>query len=335
MRTGTGSLLLAGDIGGTKTKLALFECSGETLRCVGENTYRSAQFASFAEVATDFLTETGTHIGAACFGVAGPVCAGRCQTTNLPWVLDEEELVTSTGIPKVRLLNDLQAMALGLLRLPPEELVELNPDARSRDGNKAVLAAGTGLGEAMLYWDGRVHHALATEGGHADFAPNTPEEDRLLLYLRHKFGGHVSYERILSGPGLYNVYQYLRDEGEFGESPALVERLQAGSDPGQLIGQFGLEKEDRLCQATLRLFAGIYGAEAGNWALKTLAMGGVFLGGGIAPKMLPVLQDSEFLSGFCRKGRFSDMLQSLSVKVSLNRDAGLLGAAHSAARLLR
>lgn len=330
----TASFLLAGDIGGTKTKLALYECRGENLQCVHANSYASSRFAAFDRVVSDFLTQVPSPIGAACFGVAGPVSEGRCQTTNLPWVLDEEELVASTGIPRIRLLNDLQAMALGLLRLSPEQLIELNPDAQTRNGNKAVVAAGTGFGEALLYWDGQIHHAIATEGGHADFAPNTPEEDGLLLYLRNQFGGHVSYERILSGPGLYNVYQYLRDRDGARESPALIERLQAGGDPGQVIGQFGLDQGDRLCLDSLRLFASIYGAEAGNWALKTLAVGGVLIGGGIAPKILSVLQGGEFWSAFCRKGRFAGLLKSLSVKVSLNPDAGLLGAVHSAASLL-
>jgi len=326
-----GPLLLAGDIGGTKTKLALYEPTGEGLRRVRESSYASAQYPTFDQVVADFLAETSALVSAACFGVAGPVRAGRCRTTNLPWLLDEVELATRTGIADVRLLNDLQAMALGLLHLPPEELVELNPAARPDSGNKAVVAAGTGFGEAILYWDGLTHHAIATEGGHADFAPNTPEEDGLLRYLRRKFGGHVSYERILSGPGLFNTYQYIRDNGDQMESPALVEQLKAGGDPAQLISRFGLEKGDPLCRESLRLFAGIFGAEAGNLALKTLAVGGVMIGGGIAPKILPILRDGGFLSGFCNKGRFADLLRSLSIKVALNPDAGLLGAAHHAA----
>lgn len=327
----TGSRVLAGDIGGTKTILALYERAGEALRCVRAETYASSDYAAFSQVVAQFLADATSGIGAACFGVAGPVRDGRCQATNLPWLLDEQELARATGIAKVKLLNDLQAMALGLLRLPAAELVELNPQARSGAGNKAVVAAGTGFGEAILYWDGRTHHAIATEGGHADFAPNTSEEDGLLQYLRPKFEGHVSYERILSGPGLFNVYQYLRDRGGVQEAPALAEQLRAGGDPGRLIGQFGIEENDPLCVESLRLFAGVYGAEAGNWALKTLALGGVLIGGGIAPKILPALQDGVFLAAFCNKGRFSEMVRNLSVKVALNSDAGILGAAHQAA----
>ena len=330
----TESLILAGDIGGTKTKLALYQQVGEALQCVRETTYGSGGYSAFGGIVAEFLSGASSGVAAACFGVAGPVRDGRCQTTNLPWLLDEEELARSTGITKVRLLNDLQAMALGLLRLPPGEFVELNPEGLDGSGNKAVVAAGTGFGEAILYWDGRTHHAIATEGGHADFAPNTPEEDELLRYLRSNFRGHVSYERILSGPGLFNIYQYLRDRNEAKESPKLVEQLQAGGDPGQLIGQFGLEDDDWLCRESLRLFVSIYGAEAGNWALKTLALGGVFVGGGIAPKILPALRDGRFLASFCNKGRFADLLQGMSVKVALNQNAGLLGAAHHAACLL-
>jgi glucokinase len=330
---GTRSLLLAGDVGGTKTKLALYERAGQSLRCVCAETYTSADYPAFSQVVADFLADTACGIGSACFGVAGPVRDGRCQTTNLPWLLDERELASCTGIEKIKLLNDLQAMALGLLRVPADELVELNPQARPAAGNKAIVAAGTGFGEALLYWDGETYHAIATEGGHADFAPNNPLEDGLLTYLRPKFGGHVSYERILSGPGLFNIYQYLRDRGDVQEFPLLVERLRAGGDPGRLIAQAGLEENDPLCRESLRLFASVYGAETGNWALKTLALGGVLVGGGIAPKILPALRDGAFLEGFSNKGRFAELLRPLSVKVSLNEDAGLLGAAHRAAEL--
>jgi glucokinase len=238
-----------------------------------------------------------------------------------------------TGIPAVRLLNDLQAMALGLAQLPAEELVELNPDARPAVGNIAVIAAGTGCGQAILYWDGSSFHAIATEGGHADFAPNSREQDGLLRWLRTKFGGHVSYERILSGAGLYDVYQYLRDEGAAQEAQAVHEAILADGDPAQVISRFALEENDLLCREALRLFVRIYGAEAGNLALKSLARAGVLIGGGIAAKNLPAMTNGDFLASFCDKGRFSGWLSTLSVKVALNQDAGLLGAARCAGRL--
>ncbi|MFM8332510.1 MAG: glucokinase [Candidatus Methylumidiphilus sp.] len=330
MRTGT--LLLAGDIGGTKTKLALYESAGGELLRLRDQTYASSDYQDFHAIVADFISESPSVPAAACFGVAGPVAEGRCRTTNLPWLIEESAVAAHTGIPAVRLLNDLQAMALGLKDLPAHELVELNPDAQPRVGNMAVIAAGTGCGEAMLYWDGQTHHAIATEGGHADFAPNSREQEGLLRWLKIKYGGHVSYERILSGPGLYNIYQYLREEGMATESVEFHAALLAGGDPGRLISRFALEENNLLCRETIRMFVRVYGAEAGNLALKSLAHGGVLIGGGIAPKILPAMANGDFLAGFRAKGRFSEWMGSLSVKVALNQDAGLLGAAQCAAR---
>lgn len=323
--------LLAGDIGGTKTKLALFERHDASLSVIHEKTYLSADAAQFDMVIDHFLNECREKPSAACFGVAGPVENGVCKTTNLPWLLDEKQL--SLKIPKVSLLNDLQATALGLLRLPAEDLVELNPCAQKMDGNIAVLAAGTGLGEAMLYWDGQKHLAIATEGGHADFAPNDAQQDALLSTLRKKFKGPVSYEQILSGSGLFELYQYLRDSGFAPESSTMQAHLKQAGDPARWITASALEQGDPLCKETLKLFARIYGAEAGNMAFKTLARGGVMIGGGIAPKLLAALSDGEFLNSFANKAHFSDWLKGLSIKVSLNPDAALLGAAYHAADL--
>ncbi len=329
---GTGTLLLAGDIGGTKTKLALYE-AGEMLLRLRDGTYPSTHYDGLEGIVADFLAGSPSLPAAACFGVAGPVSEGRCRTTNLPWVVEESAISSTTGIPAVRLMNDLQAMALGLAGLPADELVELNPNAQPRAGNIAVIAAGTGCGEAILYWDGQTHHAIATEGGHADFAPTSREQEGLLRCLRTKFGGHVSYERILSGPGLHSVYQFLREEGAAAESGEFHEALMTGCDPAPLISRFALEENDLLCRETLRLFVRVYGAEAGNLALKSLAHGGVLIGGGIAAKILPAMANGDFMASFRHKGRFSDWLGTLSVKVALNQDAGLLGAAHCAARL--
>jgi glucokinase len=327
-------MLLAGDVGGTKTILAQYEKSTDGLVRVRERIFASADHASLDEIVTEFLSDQSMPLEAACFGVAGPVIEGRSRITNLPWVIDERVLAASTGVARVKLLNDLQAMALGLLRLGPEEWLDLNPDAEPVKGNRAVLAAGTGLGEAILFWDGMNYHPLATEGGHADFAPNDALEDGLLAYLRGKFSGHVSYERILSGPGIANVYEYLRQAQHAPESPELAVALVASEDPAREISHHALEKGDPLARQALSLFTRIYGAEAGNLALKCLARGGVLIGGGIAPKILPALTDGSFLESFCAKGRFSGFLRKIPVRVALNSNTGLLGAADYAARCL-
>jgi glucokinase len=268
-----------------------------------------------------------------CFGVAGAVIDGKSRITNLPWQLDEQVLARAIGVPRVKLLNDLEAAAYGMLHLSSAELCVLNPGSGpGRRGHAAVIAAGTGLGEALLYWDGQRHHPMASEGGHADFAPRTDQEIELLRYLRVRSDGHVSFERVLSGPGFYSVYCFLRDSGHAPEPPWLAEKLQ-GRDPNPIITQVGLAGEDPLCVATLELFSTLYGAEAGNLALKCVATGGVFVGGGIAPKMLKVLQDGSFLRGFTDKGRFSGLMKSIEVSVALNPAAPLIGAAHYALQL--
>lgn len=329
-------MILAGDIGGTKTVCALFDEPGGELRLVRDATFPSQAHASLEEILGKFLQDhSGTPLRAACFGVAGAVIEGKCKTTNLPWQLDEIELARAVGAPRAKLLNDLEAAAYGMLHLRADELCPLNPAALPRRaGNVAVIAAGTGLGEAMLYWDGQKHHPLASEGGHADFAPRTEEEIELLRWLIAKFG-HVSYERLLSGPGFHNIFSFLRESGRYAESPALKQRLAAGGDTNIVVTQLGIAGDDALCSATLNLFCSIYGAEAGNLALKCVAVGGVFVGGGIAPKLgAPILTNGHFMRGFTNKGRFASLMQSLDVNVALNPRAPLLGAAHYAARML-
>jgi glucokinase len=328
-------MILAGDIGGTKTVIALFDNFSSDLRLVRDTTFPSKDHKSLEEILEKFIHgEQIANLQAGCFGVAGAVIEGKCRTTNLPWELDEVALAKAIKAPRVKLLNDLEAAAFGMLFLRPDEMAALNPDAKpSRKGNVAVIAAGTGLGEAMLYWDGTHHHPLASEGGHADFAAQTDEEIELLKYLRNRFGGHVSYERMLSGPGFYNIFSYLRDSGRHQETPALEEKLAAGGDPSIAVTQLGLAGTDPLCVATIDLFARIYGAEAGNLALKCVAVGGVFVGGGIAPKMLAGLKKGHFLKGFTDKGRFSPLMKGLEVNVALNPRAPLIGAAHYAARI--
>jgi glucokinase len=328
-------MIVAGDVGGTKTVVALFDEAGGGLRLVRDATFPSQGHGSLEEILAKFLeAEKGLALRAGCFGVAGAVIDGRSQTTNLPWHLDEQELARAVRARQVRLLNDLEAAAYGMLHLEADELVPLNPGAGPRrKGNVAVIAAGTGLGEAILFWDGQQHHPLASEGGHCDFAPRTDQEIELLRYLRARFDGHVSYERILSGPGLYNVFCFLRDSGAHAQTPALAERLQAGGDPSATVTELGLSGQDPLCAATLDLFCELYGAEAGNLALKCVSVGGVFVGGGIAPKILPALRKGGFLQAFTDKGRFRHLLEGLEVNVALNPRAPLLGAAHYAARM--
>jgi glucokinase len=328
-------MILAGDVGGTKTVLALFETTGDELRLVRDGTFPSQAHASLEEIMRWFLAEKPPEpLAAICVGVAGPVFEGKSKTTNLPWQLDEQVLAAACGARHGKLLNDLEAAAFGMLHLRPEELVDINPQAGPRcHGNVAVIAAGTGLGEAIVYWDGRYHHPMATEGGHSSFAPQTEQEDELLRYLRARLKGHVSYERVLSGPGLFHLYCFLRDTDVHREPPELTTLLHAGGDPSALITERGLARADDISVATLELFCSIYGAEAANLALKCLAVGGVLIGGGIAPRILKVLQDGHFLRGFTDKGRFSNLLASLPVQVSLNPRAPLLGAAHYAVRM--
>ena len=327
-------MILAGDIGGTKTVIGLFERTPEGVGQQAESVFPSADHASLEEIVSDFLRHhESARIDAACFGVAGPVIDGRAKTTNLPWVIEEESLTRATGSPQVRLLNDLEAAAYGMLHLGPDERSVLNAGERvGRRGNVAVIAAGTGLGEALLIWDGQRHQPVATEGGHASFAPTNEREIALLEFLQRKLQGHVSTERVLSGPGLFNVYRFLRSSSGEPEPDWIAEHMQR-KDSSAVVSQLALEGKDAVCADALEMFVSLYGAEAANLALKCLAVGGVFVGGGIAPKILPALLRGTFMRAFTNKGRFSELLRSLEVSVALNQRAPLLGAAHFAAQL--
>lgn len=322
-------MILAGDVGGTKTLLALFDASAPRSP-VREATYPSGEFGSLAEILQQFL-DAGSRgrLQGACFAVAGPVIEGKSRPTNLPWELAEEELAALLGT-RVRLLNDLQGTGYGVLTLAPEESVTLQAGV-ARPGNMAVIAAGTGLGEAILVRTDAGPHVVASEGGHADFGPRTELEDALLAYLRREFG-RVSYERLLSGPGLQNIYRFLRDSGIAPEPDWLRDRLTA-EDPAAVISEVGLAAGHPLCVRALDLFVSIYGAEAGNLALKAFALGGVFVAGGIAPKILPTLQEGSFVAAFVDKGRLSGLMRSLPVRVILNPRVALIGAATVAREL--
>src|SRR5574337_952568 len=309
-------MILAGDIGGTKTVIGLFEETSTGLQAIREETFPSQSYCSLKAILDQFMGPgSRPPLHAACFGVAGRVIEGTSRATNLPWELDERTLAAALRVPHVKLLNDLEAAAYGVLHLEPTDLCVLQPGP-PRKGNIAVIAAGTGLGEAILYWDGTRHHPMATEGGHTDFAPRSDLEVDFLRYLQKKFG-HVSSERVLSGPGLFNIYRFLRDWGIASEPGWLQARIEA-EDPSAVISEVGLTGNEPLCTKALDLFVSVYGAEAGNLALKAFAIGGVYVGGGIAPKILPKLQDGTFTRAFADKGRFAELLRSIEVKVALN-----------------
>ncbi|MDD2357387.1 MAG: glucokinase [Thiovulaceae bacterium] len=323
-------MILAGDIGGTKTNLALYQSTQEGVILGLQHQFVSQNYASFSDVINEFLAQVpNTKITTACFGIAGPIIDGRCRTTNLPWEIVTTDLQEVLNTKSVYLLNDLEATAYGMRYLPEDEFIDLNPNAQSKKGNYAVIAAGTGLGEAMLYFDGLSYHPIGSEGGHSDFAPQTPQQDALLVWLREHFPLHVSYERLLCGPGITNIYNFLVFT-KFASEPDSIKELKSTEDKSALISRCALENNDPLCVETLRLFVEIYGAEAGNMALKSLSLGGVYIGGGIAPKILPFMQSETFLKAFYSKGRFSQMLQSMPIKLSLNPDTALLGSAHYA-----
>jgi len=324
-------LILAGDVGGTKTDLGLFKHSAGTLELVREHRYATAKFDSLEAVCVDFVGAGA--VNAACLGVPGPIIDGRAHATNVPWELSSATLSRALkGVP-VRLLNDLAAIAYGMVNLKPSEFVVLHPaENPPAHGNIAVIAAGTGLGESSLVWEGDKYYAVASEGGHADFAPHDAEQVELLRSLAAEFG-HVSYERVLSGPGLWNVYQFLRRESHV-EEPAWLSAQIAAGDASAAVSEAAIAGRDPVCVQALTMFCDIYGSEAANLALKVLALGGVYLGGGIAPKILPMLTNGTFVRGFLAKGRLNEILKRMEVRVSLNPAAGLLGAAHVAAAML-
>ncbi len=327
-------MILAGDIGGTKTNLGLYEVVEGSLEIKAQSQYPSRAFSSLSDIITEFQKETSiTAVTAACFGIAGPVMQGRCRTTNLPWDIGTSDLQEHLGTQRVRIMNDLEATAYGMLHLKEDEFVDLNPNGRSLSGNRAVIAAGTGLGEAMLYFDGNTYHPIGSEGGHCDFAPLTPQQDELLVWMRKRYSGHVSFERILSGPGIYTLYEFLNESG-FAPQPLKMLNIKEGEDKSAVVSECALKDNDPLCMQTLRLFCEIYAAEAGNLALKCMSLGGVYIGGGIAPKILSVIKDTSFINAFVNKGRFEEMLRSMQVKVSLNPDTALLGAAYFALQRL-
>ncbi len=321
-------MILAGDIGGTNTRIAVFDEIGGKLKLACERIYRSREHKSLDEIIGSFLREETVSAAAACFGIAGPVLDGRASASNLAWVVDARQLARETAIASVWLINDLEAHAYGINDLDPGDLITLNA-GKPCAGNAALIAAGTGLGEAGMFWDGKRHRAFAGEGGHADFAPGNELELALHGYLMKKFG-HVSCERVLSGPGIKNIYDFLRDSKIEQEPQWLKDELDRAPDPAVLISQYGLEGKAAICDRTLDIFASAYGSEAGNLALRILAVNGVFVSGGIAGKTLAKIKGPLFMGAFVRKGRMQPLLEAVPVKVIVNEHIGLLGAARYA-----
>ena len=322
-------LILAGDIGGTKTHVALFSFQDNNLKAEVQKTYPSQEYSGLEPILEEFFA-TGKHpIGRASFGIAGPLIDGKVNPPNLDWVVDPLSLAKTLDVPSVSLLNDLEAAAYGIFTLTPEEFLVLNEGVIRRPGNKVLIAAGTGLGETIIFDDGKDYYPLASEGGHADFAARNELEIELLRCLIDRFG-RVSYERVVSGPGLANIYDFLSQRADSTVPGWFAEKIAAAEDPSPVISQAALAGEPEIAVKALDLFASSYGAEAGNLALKAKAIGGVYVGGGIAPKILSKLKDGTFMQAFNDKGRYRELVSSIPVYVVLNEKAALRGAAYHA-----
>ena len=324
------NLVLAGDIGGTKTSLALFSVQGDNLHAESSRTFASRPYSGLTPILKEFLAGEKQPIEAACFGIAGPVVDGSVRTTNLPWIIDTGELRRALKLDAVYLLNDLEAAAYGIITLGDDEFFTLNDGEPRQSGTKALIAAGTGLGQAILYDDGKHFRPLASEGGHSDFAPRNELEIELLHYLMGRFG-HVSYERVVSGPGLFNIYRFFKENRGLDEPKWLTDRFASSDDVSAVVSQAALAGEAEICVKSLELFVSVYGAEAGNLALRAKSVRGLYIGGGIAPKILAKLKEGAFMRAFVDKGRYTDLVAAIPVQVVLNDRAALRGAAYYAA----
>ncbi len=320
-------MILAGDVGGTKVHLSLYAFEDGRLQHVADERFPAPKYPGLEAVVREFLDKNQhEEITSSCFGVPGPVRNGRLKLTNLPWLLDARELARNLDIDHLFLINDLEANGYGIPELTRDQVYTLSVGDPSALGNRGLVSAGTGLGEAVLMWNGKMHVPVASEGGHCDFSPRNELEIDLLRYLQKCLGGRVSYERVISGIGLRSVYAFLRDERGLPESAELKQRM-VEEDPNAVIGELGESGTDELCVQTLDIFVSVYGAEAGNLALKVLATGGLFIGGGIAPKILNKMKDGAFLHAFTDKGRLSELLVQTPVHVILEPRAALMGAA--------
>jgi glucokinase len=320
--------VLAGDIGGTKTAVAIVDVSDKRLSVHRYRKYESARFDTLEEILSSFLEDVEELPRAAGFGVAGPVESGRARVTKLPWVVEGRRLEREIGIAPVRVINDFVAAAYGLPYLRSRQLVTLRTGRPEPKGPIGLIGAGTGLGQAALFWSGDRYEAVASEGGHADFGPRDAREDRLVAFLRERYG-RVSRDRILSGEGLGHLYDFLKSDG-FAPESSRVARAFLGTDRAAVISRFGLQRRDRLCGEALRLFASIYGSEAGNLAIQYRASGGLFLAGGIAPRILPALRGRTFLASFSSKPPMEELLARVPVRLVRDPRLPLFGAASAA-----
>lgn len=318
-------MILAGDVGGTTTRLGCFSVEGEACVPVAQCRVPTRDYPALETILEEFLSSRPWELRGVCLGVAAPVMEGRTEPVNLPWVVDTQALQRLLGLETVWLINDMEATAYGTQVLPAEAGAALQPGRPVPRGNAVVIAPGTSLGEVTLIWDGQGCRAIPSEGGHADYAPRSAVELALYEHLAKTFG-HVSYARVLSGPGLHAIYQFLKAAGR-GEEPAWLAEWLLHRDPSEGISAAALEGRSRLCAQALDLFVSILGAEAGNLALRGMARGGVYVGGGIAPKILGKLQDGTFLKAFVDKGRLAPFLSTIPVRVILNEQAALYGAA--------
>ena len=332
-------MFLAGDVGGTKIRLALFEQSGFKLKRLVTEKFESRSTSSLGELLFDFLQRNNaTTVSAACVAVAGPVLGGKVKMPNLGWELSEQALSEQARVPRLRLANDVAATAAAIPHLEDSDLVALHPGEPPRrpsprdDVVRGVVAPGTGLGEAYLITNGGRNFPFATEGGHTDFAPSNEVEDGLLRYLRKKLG-HVSVERVISGQGIVNIYEYLRDEHLYSESPELCAEMAASKDRASLIAQRAESNASPICVKALDVFVELLGAECGNFMLKLMALGGIYLGGGIPPKILKKLQDGSIIHSYTSKGRFEGVVRAIPLYVIKDDHAALLGAAHIASSI--
>ena len=321
-------MILAGDVGGTKAELAIFDDVHSRKIVKGER-FLCKDYGSLEEIIQEFLSTKSAEITHACFGIAGPIERNTCAATNLPWVIHGSSLANVIGIDHADLINDLEANAWGIKNLHEDELYTLAPGIKGREGNKALISVGTGLGEAGLFFDGKEHMPFACEGGHCDFSPIDEEEVEVWRYLKKKFK-RVSFERILSGRGLANLYYfYVEEKGEKQVLKEIPKRMEE-EDPAKVIYEYGSSGKCPICAKAIKMFISIYGSEAGNVALKFMATGGVYIGGGVAPKILESLKEGSFLQAFKTKGRLSTLLATIRLEVILNPKTALLGAAEYA-----
>jgi glucokinase len=317
-------MILAGDVGGTKVNLALYDFIDGNLKHTRDKQYPAKEYSGLEEIVKEFIVSE--KVTAACFGVPGPVRDGRLRLTNLPWTLDSRELAADLKIDYVFLINDLQANGYGIAELSAEQVFTLSEGDPRQMGNRALIAAGTGLGESFMIWDGRDYVPYPSEGGHADFAPRDEDEIDLLRFLKQKYNGRTSTERVVSGQGLTNIYEFLREVRGVEEPVWLAERM-AAEDPNAVITELALKAKSEICEKALDMFVSAYGAEAGNLALKVLSVGGLYVGGGIAPRILEKLKDGAFMKAFTDKGRLSQLLVNTPVRVILESKTALIGAA--------